>query len=475
MVEKGIPASRAALLSCFSGCFSKPSYANFETLTIGWILCQGRHTVSRVIQAASDVVQDKHHSTFYRFLSRGRWTVDSLGEVLFHLVKHLLPFEITVIVDDTLCHKGGPHLFGAYMHYDAARSTYGRGTDAGSQKFFAFGHNWVVLAVWVPLPWGRKRGLALPVLFRLYRSKKRCPKQKYRKRTALAAELVKIFASWLPAQRPMHIVGDGEYACETLVRDLAENAFFTGPIVMDAAVYAKPEQHKIKVGRGRPRKKGKRRLSPNRLAACKRVSWKKVSLTLYGKEVTILTKTQMGMWHTVAGTKWVRIVVTRDPTGRIKDRAFFTTKPDSSVEEVLTQFAYRWEIEVMFRNAKQVVGLQDPQNGWWRVKKGRPKKKPGPNPRGRKGELAIVHTMAVALAAYGLIVIWYFSHGDPKADVARVQAEAPWYQHKASPSFSDMVAAIRRELWASRFSAHPLLGRVSNKFRNLLPHWLLAS
>jgi len=361
------------------------------------------------------------------------------------------------------------------MHYDAVRSTYGRGTDAGSQKFFAFGHNWVVLAVWAPLPWNRKRGLALPVLFRLYRSKKRCPKQMYRKRTEIAAELVRVFAGWLPAQRPMHIVGDGEYACETLVRDLPEAVFFTGPIVMDAAVYAKPQTHKKKGGRGRPRKKGKRLISPRKLAACKKVSWKNLTLAIYGRDVTILTKTQMCLWHTVAGETLARMVVTRDPKGRMKDRAFFTTKPDSSVEDVLVQFARRWEIEVMFRNAKQVVGLQDPQNGWWRVKKGKPKKKSGPDPRGRRGEDAIVHTMAIALSAYVLIVVWYFSHGNRKADVARIQEEAPWYKHKASPSFSDMVAAIRREAWASRFSAHPLFRRVPQKIYNLLPHWLLAS
>ena len=82
--------------------------------------------------------------------------------------------------------------------------------------------------------------------------------------------------------------------------------------------------------------------------------------------------------------------------------------------------------------------------------------------------------MAVALAAYNLIIIWYFYHGNRKADVARVRSEAPWYQHKTSPSFNDMVAAIRRELWISRFSAHPVLGRVREKIHDLLPHWLLA-
>ncbi|MGH6932575.1 MAG: hypothetical protein ACREEE_09100, partial [Dongiaceae bacterium] len=73
------------------------------------------------------------------------------------------------------------------------------GTTTGAHVSFSFGHSWVVLALWVPLPWNAERGIAVPILFRLYRPKKRCPEGKYRKRTELAAELLAILASWLPA------------------------------------------------------------------------------------------------------------------------------------------------------------------------------------------------------------------------------------------------------------------------------------
>ena len=94
---------------------------------------------------------------------------------------------------------------------------------------------------------------------------------------------------------------------------------------------------------------------------------------LYGQEVTLLAKTQMCMWYNTAGTRWGRMVVTRDPSGRLKDGAYFSTKLDASVEDVLAQYARRWELECAFRNAKQVMGLEDPQNGWWRRKNGKPK------------------------------------------------------------------------------------------------------
>ena len=73
--------------------------------------------------------------------------------------------------------------------------------------------------------------------------------------------------------------------------------------------------------------------------------WKKVTVRIYGRDVSILTKTMVGMWYTVSGLRPVRVVVTRDPSGRIKDRAFFSTNPSMSVENILVYFSKRWEIE----------------------------------------------------------------------------------------------------------------------------------
>ena len=474
MFDGTIPESLQALLLSFSGCFTQPGLGNFAALVLGWIACPGRHSISRVIQGAAETVGEKHHSTLYRFLSRGAWTADSLGQVVLKLLLPLLPAHITAIVDDTLCHKSGPHIFGASMHFDAGKSTYGRGTSAGRKAFFAFGHNWVVLALWLPLPWNRKRGVAIPILFRLYRSKKRCPERQYRKRTELAAELVTLLVGWLPEGRQLEVVGDSEYACKTLVRALAPHVLFTGPMVMDAAVYDQPGVYK---GRGRKNRKGKRLPSPQELAACRSIPWERLTLRIYGREVTLLAKSQVCMWYSVAGTRMVRMVVTRDRAGRIADRAYFTTSAERPIPEVLSQFAKRWEIEVSFRNAKQCLGVEDPQNGWWRRQAGspRPKKVAGPNPKGRRGEKAIVHTLAVVFTVYAIVVVWYFKHGERAEDVAQVKKEAPWYLHKQAPSFCDMLAGTRRAIWAARFSAHPVFTRVSAKIRELLPHWLLAA
>jgi hypothetical protein len=64
------------------------------------------------------------------------------------------------------------------------------------------------------------------------------------------------------------------------------------------------------------------------------------------------------------------MVVTRDPKGRIDDRAYFMTEATVSVEEIIISYSHRWSQEVLHRNLKQFFGLDDPQNGWWRHPKG---------------------------------------------------------------------------------------------------------
>ncbi len=478
-----IPRSISDLLDGFRTCFTRPGFSSFTTMVVGWIVCSGRHSICRVIQAAGELGASKHHSSHYRFLSRGRWCTDALGKMLFRKLLRFSPHQVRVAIDDTLSHKSGPHIFGAAMHYDAHASTYGRGTTAGSKGFFAFGHNWVVMSLWIPLPWSENRGLAIPFLFRLYRSKKRCPNDKYRKRTAIAAEMIELVASWLPAGRTLHTVGDSEYACKTIVRDLPDNVLFTGPMCMDAALY-KPAPADYS-GMGRPRVKGERLPSPEEMAASNS-RWKTCELSIYGKVVSIKTKSVKCLWYTVAGPKIVQVVVTRDPSGRINDRAYFSTT-DESVENhedehdvvaaVLIEFARRWEIEVAFRNTKQAMGLEDPQNGWWRRPTGsrRARKRPGPNANEKVGEQAVHHTLACVFVAYAVTVAWYLEHGQAERDVERVRIEAPWYQKKTRPSFIDMLAAIRRELWVTRLSRHPRLNLGREEVVAILPHWHLAA
>lgn len=463
------------LLVNFSSMFTAPSFQNFVALVQGWVLSAGRRTISRVIQQGGILDSRRHHSIFYRFFSRAVWDADHLGFCLFQLVLQRLPedAEIVLTVDDTLCRKGGAHLFGGGMHHDPLTSNYCGGKKG--LKLLSFGHSWVILCVLVPLPWNRERVIALPVGFRLYRPKKRCALKQYRKRTELARTLVEKVEGLIPTQRRVKIIGDTEYACREVVRDLPDRIVFVGPMHMGAALYDQPP--KSNKGFGRPRKKGKRLPSPTELIASNKTPWKSHRLTLYGKQVKVLVKTQTCLWYRVAGSRLVRMIVTRDPKGRIEDRAYFVTEATLGVKEIAQSFSMRWTQEEMHRNIKQYLGLEDPQNGWWRRPKGKRRNKriPGPQPHKTRGAKAVGHTVPFILTTYALVVLWYLANGCAEDDIARARARAPWYRDKHEPSFGDMLAALRRSLWTERSFSEPSTGQDSTKRDAVLIDYLCAA
>ena len=442
-----------SLLVNFSPMFTSPSFNNFVTLACGWVLCVGRRPISRVIQFGSVGEEQQHHSIFYYFFSRARWIPDALGKFLFQMALKQIPesLPLCLTVDDTLSRRSGPQLFGGSMHHDPLLSNYGRGKTL--VKFFSFGHSWVIICVVIPLPWNKARFMAIPVAFRLYRGKKHCPPKQYRKRTELAREMVEMMLSWIPEERKVVLIGDSEYACRTLVRDLNKRVTFVGSMDMGAALYDSPVQS----GQGRPRKKGKRLLSPRQLAAACHIPWVLHEIIMYGRKVKVLIKTQRCLWDTVSGSKLTRMIVTRDPRGRLDDRAYFITDADISVDKLANLFSLRWTQEEMHRNVKQHLGLKDPQNGWWRRPKGERRNEniPGPQPHKERGARAVYRTVPFVLTIYGLVVLWYLANGCVEEDVERAHLRAPWYRHKSEPSFGDMLGGLRRRLWAERSFSEP--------------------
>ena len=69
VLDPTIPESLQMLLLSFNGCFTQPGFVNFVALVTGWIACPGRHSISRVIQAASGATGEKHHSALHFFSS----------------------------------------------------------------------------------------------------------------------------------------------------------------------------------------------------------------------------------------------------------------------------------------------------------------------------------------------------------------------------------------------------------------------
>jgi hypothetical protein len=413
-----IVASFTQILQLFAPCFTAPSMESFATLMAGWVLDLRRHTVTEVVRAAGAVGR-KHISSYHRFFSRGRWTTDAVGLVLADLVlKHLAPAgDVRLIVDDTLGRHTGKRIAAASMHRDPLLSV-------GRRLFFHWGHVWVVLAIEVSV---FDKSWALPVLFRLHRSEKRCKAEKrpYRKTTEHARELVELLATRYPARR-FDLLGDAAFTNSTLMKARLSNVHVIGRGRLDAALYA-PVAPKRIGQMGRPRVRGKRVASPGARAKAKSAPWKSVVVHVYGRTVTVRVLVIDALWYVAAGSELIRHVVVRGFPGHERDDVFVSTDPTLSARTIIEAFAKRWSLEVTFHETKGKLGFEDPQN---------------------RTEHAVERTAPLAFVSYTLTVLWYVLQGQYSR--AASLPPRPWYAHKAGVTFSDMLATLRRASWRER-------------------------
>jgi hypothetical protein len=254
--------------------------------------------------------------------------------------------------------------------------------------------------------------------------------------------MIALLASWAP-ERCIHVLGDSEYAGKSISRHLPDHVHLTSRMVMNAALYDPPPKRR-KGQRGAPRKKGKRLPSPVQLAKSKKVRWTKTKVTLYGRRVRVWYKSCTALWYNSAGTRRLRVVVVRDPSGRRKDDCFFSTDLGLSARAILERFAMRWPLEVAFYNAKQFLGLEDPQNR---------------TPR------AVQRTAPLALYLHTLVILWFAEHGHFDADAYR--RAHPWYRQKETPSFADMLACLKATSVQETISRYP--GKKAPRTKKLLP------
>jgi hypothetical protein len=344
--------------------FTQPSFPSACQLLLGWIMCLGKHTLYRVAHSAqpnrpADASQRHGLDGSYNFFERSAWTPTALAYRIAVLVLTRLRWwgRITLLVDDTLAHKRGKSVWGLGWWRDAVASTKKRSATAS-------GHNWVVLAVAYCWPGRSQPILALPLLARLHRpgeGQPSCP--------TLAEQMLTEVLDWFPGHY-FTLVADGAYACQELLQQLDARVVFVGRMRGDACVYEVEPSRAKKSKPGPKAKKGARLPAPREAAAKadrKRTSvgawlWHSLAVVLYGQRRELAVVRYEAVWPRVLGLRPIQVVVVRDRRGRMRDCYLFCTDVTASVGWVVTQFAWRWAIEVLFRDSKQVMDIEAPQH-----------------------------------------------------------------------------------------------------------------
>src|SRR5215210_3839616 len=197
----------------FRDVFTGPSYASHCAVLLGWVMCLGRHTLLRVFLSSSpgelhDFSGRHGLDASYNFFERSAWKPADLFDRLALLVFTKLPLSrtIKVVVDDTLLHKRGIHVWGKGWFRDAVASTRKRVATAP-------GHNWVVMAVAYEVPL-LPVVLALPIAARL-----RLPGEANPSCAGLARGMICELMRRFPT-RTFLLLGDGGYSNEVLLKGL---------------------------------------------------------------------------------------------------------------------------------------------------------------------------------------------------------------------------------------------------------------
>jgi DDE superfamily endonuclease len=400
------------LLAPLAVAFRSEVYASFCLMAVAWIVCLGRRTISRVWETTGPTEQ-RSYAAAYRLFNQAVWNGDEVCRLLLLHVLALAPgVRLWVVLDDTLAHKRGAKVAFGGIFLDAVLST-------KKHKVFRFGNNWVVLGVVVELPFRRHRYFCLSILWRVYEKQGSKPKKEHRTKNHLAAEMVAVLARWLPA-REILVVADSAYMAKHLLRKRPANVEALGPIHWKAALYEAWTE-----AQGRT-KHGRRWPTPKEMLADDQ-QWPAVKEAITFKSgVTreLEVKTITGVcWYDTAGPKAVQVVLVRDPAGAWRNEALVCTEVTLSAAEVITGYCRRWSVEVAFCDAKQLLGFHDPQV-WSR--------------------LAVERAAPMAWFVATLVVCWYAESGryGPQA-----QRHRPWYKDKETPTFADMLAACRLQLW----------------------------
>ena len=237
------------------------------------------------------------------------------------------------------------------------------------------------------------------------------------------------------------LVADGGYAAVKLAIGcvgLPMAVILISKLPLDASLYdAPPPPRKGK--RGRNPKKGNKQRSLLQRIADPSTSWSTIRVLWYdGKRHTLQMFSGVSLWYR-SGFDPVQIkwVVIRDPKGKLRTEAFFSTNITVRAQQIIRWYILRWNIEVTFEELRAHLGVET-QRQW--------------------SDLAIARTTPVLFSLFSLVVL--MASKIVKNGEVPIQSYS-WYK-KSEATFSDVIAIIRRQIWEGRYSKQSSRGHDSS-------------
>ncbi len=417
-----LPPALAAVIVAFRPLFDHRVFDRACVLAAGALLAVRTRTVTAALRVTGH--DDARFGAYHRVLSHARWSCrDAARSLLALVVDRFVPDGPVVVgIDDTIERRWGPKIEARGIYRDPVRSSHGHFVKAS-------GLRWLSLSVLAVVPFAA-RVWALPCLTVL------CPSARYyaRRRATKtlidhARQAILQLARWLPGHQIV-VVADAGFAVIDLLAAVRARVAVVTRLRLDAALYDPVPAPRLGLV-GRPRKKGARQSTLLARAADPATTWTPVVVSQwYGRaDRTVEVATGTAVWYHVGKTPVpLRWVLVRIPGSADAPKAFLCTDLSAAPLDVVSWYVRRWTVEVTFAEVRRHLGVET-QRQW--------------------SAPAIARTTPCLLGLFSVVTLvadTLHAGGDLSA------RQSPWYQ-KSSPSFSDALAAVRRELWRSAVSA----------------------
>jgi hypothetical protein len=419
-----LQAEYITILGAFARLFSKRIWEHARILLIGAILSPAERTVTTALRVMG-LSGEKHFENYHRVLNRAIWSSLQASHILLGLLISTFALSGPIILglDDTIERRRGAKIKAKGIYRDPVRSSHGHFVKAS-------GLRWLCLMLLAPVPWA-KRVWALPFLTvlapseRYYTGKGR----KHKKLTEWARQLVLQARRWLP-NRLLVVVADSGFAVIELLWQLRQ---LKNPICMitrlrlDAALYEPAPTTPAK--RGRPRKKGQRLPTLEKVAEDQHTRWKQLIVQeWYGeKKRNIEITSNTAVWfHTGQPPLPIRWVIVRDPKHTFKTQALLCTDVNISAEQIIQWFVRRWQVEVTFHEVRTHLGVET-QRQW--------------------ADLSILRSTPALLSLFSVVTLLANLHA--RKQKLPIQ-QAAWYIKKL-PTFSDALSIVKKTLYSHRY------------------------
>ncbi len=368
-------------------------------------------------------------TNYHRVLNRNRWSGRAAARCLLDLLVAAFvpsgPIMVSVKprglsdIDETIERRWGARIRARGIYHDPVRSSQGHFVKAS-------GLRWISPMLLAPVPFAGKVW-ALPFLTALAPSERYAQAQgrRHKPLTERARLLLLLLARWLPGRRVI-AVADSSYAAIELLAAVCRHVTVITRLRLDARLFDPPPPRRPGI-KGRPRVSGARQPTLLGRLADPNTEWRRVTVTgWYGqgeRKLDVVSGT--ALWCHPGEQAPIRWVLVRDLTGDFEPQAFVYTDQAADPITILQLSVRRWSVEVTFAEVRRHLDVET-QRQW--------------------SDLAIARTTPCLLALFSLVTLWA---SDLAARGLVLPRRAAWYA-KPAVTFSDALAAIRRQLWIAQ-------------------------